>query len=133
MKSTTFLYPTTIKETHLDSFGHVNNAIYLTLFEDARWDFINKNNYGIEKIKSTGLGPVILEININFKRELLPRDEIIIKSQLQSYDKKIGTLNQSIYRSDKVCCTADFVFGLYDINSRKLTLPTQEWLNALGI
>ena len=37
-----FEYELVIKECHLDSFGHVNNAIYVQLYEEARWDFITK-------------------------------------------------------------------------------------------
>ena len=33
-------YEKTILEQHLDTFGHVNNAAYLVLYEEARWDFI---------------------------------------------------------------------------------------------
>ena len=50
MDSTIFSYPLIIKEMDLDTFGHVNNARYLTLFEDARWDLITKNGYGLKKI-----------------------------------------------------------------------------------
>lgn len=46
-------YPLTIKETYLDTFGHVNSAMYLTLLEEARWEFINGNGYGIKKIQET--------------------------------------------------------------------------------
>lgn len=63
-------YPLIIKETCLDSFNHVNNAVYLTLFEEARWDLLTTNGYDLKKIKETGLGPVILEINLKFSKEL---------------------------------------------------------------
>ena len=130
--NTVFKYPLTIKETYLDSFGHVNNAVYLTLFEEARWDFINKNGYTLKKIKETGLGPTILEIDLRFKRELLPRDEIIIESQLTEYEKKIGILTQKMVRNEKLCCEAKYKFGLFDTKQRKLVLPTEDWLKAVG-
>jgi len=127
-----FSYPLCIKETHLDVFGHVNNAMYLTLFEEARWDFLNKNGYNLKKIIETGLGPTILEITINFSKELRAREEIIIESQLISYKNKIGKLTQKIIRADEVCSTAEFTIGLFDIKERKLVLPTVEWLSAIG-
>lgn len=128
-----FTYSLTVKETYLDSFSHVNNAAYLMLFEEARWDFINNNGYGIKKIKETGLGPTILHIDISFSKELKARDEIIIESETISYKKKIGKLVQRILRSGEVCCTAEFTIGLFDVNQRKLVLPTDEWLKAIGI
>ena len=40
-----FNFHTQIKENHLDGFGHVNNAIYLQFFEEARWEMITQGGY----------------------------------------------------------------------------------------
>jgi thioesterase-3 len=127
-----FTYPLTIKEAHLDTFGHVNNAAYLTLFEEARWDLITKNGYGLEKMLSTGIGPTILEINLTFLKEIRLREEIVITTQMILLEKKIGKLSQKMLRNDEICCVATFVFGLFDLHKRKLIPPTPEWLTAIG-
>jgi acyl-CoA thioesterase FadM len=75
-----YSYPLIIKEIYLDTFGHVNNATYLTLFEEARWDLITKNGYGLKKIQETGQGPTILEIKLLFLKELRVRENITIDS-----------------------------------------------------
>lgn len=128
-----FYYPLIITEGHLDTFGHVNNAAYLTLFEQARWDLITKNGYGLKKIQEIRLGPTILEIKLRFLKELRLREKITIETQFISYEKKIGKLSQKMLRDDEVCCEAEFVIGLFDLVERKLILPTQEWLYAVGI
>lgn len=122
-----------IKETYLDTFGHVNNATYLTLLEEARWDLITKNGYGMKKIIETGLGPTILEIKLSFYKELRLREEVMIETQMISYKNKIGTLSQKIARDGEICCAAEFTIGLFDLNQRKLILPTKEWLLAVGV
>ncbi len=55
-----FYYEVIIKEQHLDTFGHVNNAVYMQLFEEARWEFITENGYGLKEIQLLKKGPVIL-------------------------------------------------------------------------
>lgn len=132
MANKIYSYPVTIKEIYLDTFGHVNNALYLTLFEEARWDCITKNGFGLKKIQEEKIGPTILEIKINFSKELRLRDEINIETQLISYEKKIGKLSQKMLRGDEVCCSAEFTIGLFDLKSRRLILPTREWLFAVG-
>lgn len=127
-----YSYPLTILEIHLDVFGHVNNAVYLTLFEEARWDMITKNGYGLEKILETGLGPVILEINLKFQKELRLREEIVIETAILSYTKKVGKMVQKMIRSGETCCTAELTFGLFSLKERKLVMPTPEWLNSFG-
>src|SRR5690606_13293796 len=57
-------YPLLIVESHLDTFGHINHATYLQIFEEARWDLITARGYGLEKIRESRLGPVILEANV---------------------------------------------------------------------
>jgi thioesterase-3 len=126
-----FTYPTIIKEVDLDLFGHMNNAAYLSLFEEARWDLITKNGYGLQKIRDTQIGPTILEINIRFMRELHARDEIIVETQLIEQNKKIGRIRQRILRGGVECCVAEFVIALFSLKERKIIQPTEEWLNAL--
>jgi acyl-CoA thioester hydrolase len=132
MPSKVFHYHLLIKEQHLDTFGHVNNATYLTLFEEARWDLITQNGYGLQKIIESGIGPTILEINLKFTKELRLRDEIIIDTQLLYYNKKVGKLVQHMTRKGETCCTGEFTISLFDLGKRKLILPTPEWLHAIG-
>lgn len=127
-----FYYPILIKENYLDTFGHVNNAAYLTIFEEARWELITKNGYGLNKIQETGQGPTILELKLSFLKELRLRDEIVIETQLISYENKIGKLSQQMLRDDVVCCKAEFIIALFDLKLRKLIKPTPEWLTAIG-
>lgn len=133
MKAKTFSYPIVIKEHHLDTFGHVNNATYLSLFEEARWEIITENGYGFQKIQKSAQGPVILEIKLTFLKEIRLRETIIIETQLTSYNDKIGILTQKMMRDQELCCRAEFVFGLFDLKERKLILPTKEWLVAVGV
>jgi thioesterase-3 len=128
-----FSHPYTIIERHLDTFGHVNNATYLQILEEARWEFITARGFGMEKIRESGLGPTILDCHIKFLKELRLRQSIIIESQTQSYDRKTGILKQIMKNEDgEICAEAIFTIGLFDTNERKLVLPSAEWLYAIG-
>ena len=127
-------YPIVIREQHLDTFGHVNNAKYLELFEEARWDLITRNGYGLDEIRRRGVGPVVLEAALKFQRELRNRQAIVIKSWTESYTGKIARFTQHMVdEQGAVCCEGGFVFGLFDLTARKLIPPTAEWLRAVGI
>lgn len=127
-------YDLLIKEQHLDSFGHVNNAVYLTLFEEARWDLITKNGYGLKEILETRLGPVILQANVKFRRELRLRDEVVISTQVTDYRRRIGRIHQEIRsKTNELTTVAEFTFGLFDMEARELRNPDARWLKAFGI
>lgn len=132
MENTIFKYEMTIKEFHLDTFGHVNNATYLQLYEEARWQFITDKGYGLHKIKTTGLGPVILDLKIRFIKELRLREKITIHSQTGEYTSKIGTIKQWIADSaGNLCSDVEMKIGLFDMHKRKLVEATEDWLNAI--
>jgi acyl-CoA thioester hydrolase len=123
-----------ISETQLDSFGHLNHARYLELFEQARWDLITERGHGIDVIRRTRTGPTILEINIRFLRELGPRESVVIRTDLLSYERKVGKLRQQMVKPDgTVACEAVFTFGLFDVEQRKLIEPTPAWRYAIGL
>lgn len=129
-----FVYPIVIREGHLDSFGHVNNATYLELFEEARWEIITEGGYGFEKIHETQVGPIILELSVRFQREILLRQKILIETQVLEHSGRIGRLAQTMRNAEsgEVHATAEFKLGLLDMRKRKLIQPTPEWLTALG-
>lgn len=125
------IYKKQILEQYLDAYGHVNNASYLTLFEEARWDLVTQKGYGLEYIRQTQQGPVVLEVNLRFMRELKLRQVVTIESELIAYEAKIGQIKQHIVTEDgKVATEALFKFGLFDLKTRKLVEPDENWKKA---
>jgi YbgC/YbaW family acyl-CoA thioester hydrolase len=132
------VYPVTIRETHIDSLGHVNNAVYLTLFEEARWEWITAGGYGLAEIRQYRQSPVILDVTAKFQREVHLRENVVIESRLLSYEGKIAKLQQDMIRSEEggaktVCCAALFTMGFFDLETRKLIVPPPLWKKALGL
>ena len=130
-----FDYHVMIKESHLDSFGHVNYAAYLQIYEEARWDFITKHGFGLDVILKEKAGPVILDLQVRFKREIKNRESILIQSQSKELvSSKIMILEQKMINSDgKIASEALFTVGFFDMKERKLIEAPAEWLKAVGV
>jgi acyl-CoA thioester hydrolase len=127
-------YPILIREAHLDTFGHVNNATYLELYEEARWEIITKNGYGLKTVQQLKQGPVILEVSLKFLHELKLREEIVITTELVHYTGRVGQLKQQMLKADgAVASEALFTMGLFDLAHRKLIEPTPAWKAALEL
>lgn len=125
-------YRTQIRERHLDTFGHVNNAQYLMLFEEARWEMITSRGYGLKDVHETQIGTVVLECTVRFKRELVLREEITITTQVESMNKKILVLKHELLKENgEVGAEAFFTMGCFDLRERKLVTPTEGWLKAI--
>lgn len=127
-------YQFTVKESHLDTFGHVNNAAYLQIFEEARWELITKRGYGFKEVHTLHQGPVILELQLKFIKELRLREQITIQYELLEYSGKVGRFKQTMIKADgSLAAELIMVFGLFDLKLRKLIEPTEAWKKAIGL
>ena len=136
MSNPVYEYELTILEQHLDTFGHVNNAKYLELYEEARWDFITKNKLGLKEILESQVGPVLLDLQLTFKAELKNREKIKIVSQArpEMRNKFVMLLDQKMIKEDgKIASTMTLSVGMMDLKARKLISPSPEWRAALGL
>lgn len=132
--SEVYKYEVIIREHHLDSYRHVNNATYLALYEEARWELISGRGYTYEKVHETGQGPVILDVHLAFLKELKLREKVTITLQMLSYEGKFFKLKQQMLKEDgTVASEATFTGAFFDLKARKLILPNDEWLKAIGL
>src|ERR1700677_3979087 len=93
-------YEIIIRESHLDTFGHMNNAAYLVLFEEARWEFITQKGYGLNEVHNLQKGPVLLDLSMRFKKEIKLREKIRITLELINHEKKITKFKQEMLKED---------------------------------
>ena len=121
-----------IRERHLDAFGHVNNAQYLVLFEEARWEMITSRGYGIKEVLEKQVGTVVLECQVRFKRELKLREQVTIRTRVEELAKKTLVLKHFIIKeSGEGAAEATFLLGCFDLKGRKLIALSPEWLRAV--
>lgn len=127
-------YDLTILEHHLDTFGHVNNAVYLELYEEARWHIITQGGYGLKEVQANQKGPIVLEVNVKFMKEMHLREKIRITSELTEVSKKFAKMTQKMVKADgKIAAEAVFTFGFFDLQARRLIDPSPEWNRAIGL
>jgi len=63
----------------LDSYNHINNAVYLNYFEHARWEFFRELDlYGF--LSQNDNLPVVTEVHIRYQREIRLFDELKIET-----------------------------------------------------
>ena len=123
-------YEITIKENHLDTFGHVNNATYLELYEQARWEALNDHGVSVQKITQDQIGPVLLKVELIFKKELLLREKIEIHSELiEKVNHKVMRVRQTMMnKGQEIASIATFDIGVMDLTKRKLVRLDGVWL-----
>lgn len=78
----------TVRGYELDSFGHVNNAVYLQYGEHAVWNFMKCSGL-LDRIQDSGLFPVVMESTIRYLHELRMLDAVRIDSEFTCTDRKM--------------------------------------------
>lgn len=128
-----FSYEFTVTEDLLDNYGHVNNAKYLKLYEDARWDILQKSDLGEETIRKHNTGPVILEVTVRFSNELRPGQKVIIETNSRRKGSKLFYFDQVMRDANgTIFSKAIFTAALFDLKNRKMLIPDEKWLKAFG-
>ena len=124
-----------VYETWLDSFGHVNHARYLEIYEQARWDWLSEYQITSETIQQAGIGPVVLEIQVRYLREIKARQKIRISTRLERFQKKTFKIVQQMHRltDGELASELHLTGGILDLRDRKLITPPPEWRQALGL
>lgn len=84
-----------IRGYHCDAYGHVNNARYLELLEEARWTFLEpalKENF----FDTRNLLFIVVNINITYKKPLVPAQVVNIEITDVTYNNKSMVVRQTI-------------------------------------
>lgn len=117
----TFSVPVTVRGYELDGNGHLNQAVYHQYAEHARWEMLRAAGLVSDKMQLSGLGPVVLESNVKYRRELHLGDEITVTCECRWGTGKAFWMDQQIHKIDgTVSAEFSVVLGLMDLQARKL-------------
>jgi len=70
----------TVRNYHLDGYGHVNNARYLEFLEEARWTFFQEHDL-LSELK--GIMLVVARVDIRYRRPSLEGDVLTFTGRLK--------------------------------------------------
>ena len=81
-KSGKYYFNIRVRGNELDSYGHVNNAVYLNYTEQARWEVFHELDL-LEKLIASGKKIVVIENQVKYIRQLKLFDEVEIETQME--------------------------------------------------
>lgn len=128
-----FSVPVTVRGYELDTQGHLNQAVYLQYTEHARWMLLAAAGIQQNAMVAGGIGPVVLEVNIKYLRELRGGEEVDVTCDFGWAEGKVFQFKQQIIKKDgTVCADIVVVGGIMDLRARKLVPNPVERLAALA-
>jgi thioesterase-3 len=108
-----------IRGYHCDSYGHLNNARYLELFEEARWQLLELQSIR-EQIDLLGFRFYVVDIHVRYRKAVNDGYEIVIKSCINQYGRKTMVFKQEmLHDSQGLLADAAVTFVLFDPKSQR--------------
>jgi acyl-CoA thioester hydrolase len=111
----------------MDSYGHVNNAVYFRWFESGRMEYFRRLGWP-EIEKATGIGPILHSTEARFRAPLEWPDEVEIATRVDGVQTDRFTMRYEIRsrKLERVACTGSGLVVAYDYRAlRKATLPEE--------
>ncbi|MEU9338605.1 acyl-CoA thioesterase [Streptomyces sp. NPDC048290] len=116
-----FSVPVTVRGYETDVQGHLNQAVYLSYAEHARWSLLEAAGIRQRNLTDNGLGPVVLETTIRYLSELLAGDEVTVTCAFLWGEGKTFRVVQRIVKPDgTLAAEVEGISGLLDLTARRL-------------
>lgn len=97
MSSKTFSIPIELRFSDIDSYGHVNNAIYLTFLETARVKLFDQQKVDFSH---SGVLFVVARAECEYKKPIVLADKVIIDLTIQSIGKVSFDIHYNIHNGE---------------------------------
>ncbi|MBQ7620298.1 MAG: acyl-CoA thioesterase [Treponema sp.] len=116
----------TVRTYECDSYGHVNNAVYVNYLEYGRMEYLNGIGFDYKGIVAAGYALYISHIDIHYKASSFLGDKLFIDVWPVDTGAVKGTLRQVIRKQDgTVCVEADVTWATVNAQGRPTRLPKE--------
>ncbi len=115
-----------VRSYECDSYGHVNNAVYLNYLEYGRMEALDALGITLERLKKeTGTLVVIRRIDIEYLRPVTMGDEIIIRTFLKESRKTSGVFRQEVRlkTTGQLAASADVTWVFISLEGKPTPIP----------
>lgn len=106
----------TLRYSDMDAMGHLNNAVYATLFEAGRVDYLQQI---LTEVTPKDAGYVIVKLTIEFKAEAHYPGIAFISTSIIRVGGSSMTYEQTVSIDGRVVATAESICALFSLTRRK--------------
>jgi acyl-CoA thioester hydrolase len=116
----------TVRTYECDSYGHVNNAVYLNYLEYARYQLLKDVGFDYPAAIQAGYGVYVAKVVIEYKKSAIAEDELLIKSWPIKKGAVSGIIAQRILHGEDIIAEAEVTWAFVDSKGVPAKIPP-EW------
>ena len=124
-----FVHCERVRFRDLDPMGHVNNAVFLTYIESARFAFL-KHIGAAPTLEDMTL--VVARVEIDFRAPVRLDDEVEISASVSRFGEKSFDLEHELRVGGNVVAEAKTVLVTYDYSKREPMPIPDAWREKLA-
>ena len=113
----------TVRSYELDSFGHVNHAVFLNYFEFARFQTLEEAGFPPEALLAEGTGIHVVRVEVDYKREARLGQTLTIETAPAEIRNSSMTLVQEARAGEHVLARARVVIVWIGPDGRPTRIP----------
>ena len=114
----------TVRSYECDSYGHVNNAVYLNYLEYGRMEYLHSINFDYKGIVDAGYYLYVTHIDIYYKASAFLDDVLEVSTESVKLGKVSGEFKQVISKKDgTVCAEATVSWACVTTEGRPSKIP----------
>lgn len=116
-----------VRSYEVDSFGHVNNAVFLNYLEFARGEFLRQKGLNFHDFFKWNAYPYVVKIVIEYKAPALIDDVIEISGQISHSTQTSFTLQKEIINANtaKLLAKAEVTMVFVNDKQRPTAIPEE--------
>jgi YbgC/YbaW family acyl-CoA thioester hydrolase len=108
-----------VRSTELDALGHVNQAKWVEYLEWGRFDWMRAGGMADRFLGADGVGSVMANLNVNFRREARLGDRLTVRTWLAALGRSSFRFAQEIRNaSGDVLCDSIATAVAFDLHAR---------------
>ena len=89
-----------VRMPDLDSFGHVNHAVFLTYLEHARFKALKEAGFSWSVLSERGWSIFVVRLEIDYLTEAVREDRLLVRTWAESFSRTRMILAQEIVQAD---------------------------------
>lgn len=114
-----------VRGYELDSFGHVNHAVYVSYLEHARWKMLEQEGITLAKLDEWKRWPVIAQLEINYLKPTYLGQTLEVRTHVLEHGKTNFLIEQTIFFEKTPVLRGKVRVVTVDERGRPASLPEQ--------
>lgn len=112
-----------VRWSEVDPYNHLNHALYLTFFEQARIDALASIGFSMGQLQALGCQIVVTEVDVRFIKSALGGDDVRIETEMLETRRVSTSWRQRMYRNDELLATIELTAAITDLEGKPRRLP----------